>query len=95
MVILPIPAISLRGGYKGSTSSSRDVRDFSSGFDFCIVIPINAESAFLAKDSIFENFYNFSLLLSIDIDNYRFFGVGLRKVRVALRSGYREIRRLL
>ena len=66
-------------GSECGTGSFKDVKGFPSSFDFVIAFPMDKELAFLAIDSVFENFFNFSFLLSRGIDCDRFFGGGFRE----------------
>ena len=66
-------------GSEGGTGSFKSIKRFPSGFDFVIAFPMNKELAFLAIDSILENFFNFPFLLSRGIDGDRFFGGGFRE----------------
>ena len=66
-------------GSEGGTGSFKGVKGFPSSFDFVIAFPMNKELAFLAINSIFENFFNFLFLLSRGINGNWFFGGGFRE----------------
>ena len=51
-------------GSKGGAGSFESVKRFPSSFDFVLAFPRDKELAFLAIDSILENFFNFPFLLS-------------------------------
>ena len=66
-------------GSESCTGSFKGVKRFPSCFDFVIAFPMDKELAFLAIDSILENFFNFPFPLSRGIDGDWFFGGGFRE----------------